>query len=154
MIILEQLLGDLTGSNAVVIDASTIVGKPMAAMLLEASCSVTVLHKYSQDIPSIAATTDILVVAAGQPQMVKRDWVKPGTVVLDGVISTIPLAWLKTINYWEVTSPYQFEAIVPSYMESNILPYIGSPSISAGFGMFRAVGVEDCSKASLSITIL
>ena len=86
--------------------------------------------------------------------MVKHDWVKPSAVVLDGVISTIPLASLKTINCWEVTSPFQFEAIVPSYMELNILPYTGSPSLSAGFGMFRAVGVDDCSKASLSITIL
>ena len=83
MIILEQLLGDLTGKNAVVIGASNIVGKPMAAMLLEACCSVTMLHKYSEDIPKTAATADILVVAAGVPEMVKAHWVKPGAVVLD-----------------------------------------------------------------------
>ena len=89
MIILERMLGDLTGKNAVVIGASNIVGKPMAAMLLEACCSVTMLHKYSTDIPTIAATADILVVAAGQPKMVKADWVKPGAIVLDVGITAV-----------------------------------------------------------------
>ena len=91
MIILERLLGDLTGMNAVIIGASNIVGKPMAAMLLEACCSVTLLHKYSQDIAAIAATADILVVATGQPQMVKRDWVKPGATVLDVGITAVEI---------------------------------------------------------------
>ncbi len=89
MIILDQLVDDLTGKNAVVIGASNIVGKPMAAMLLEACCSVTTLHKYSEDVPSISRTADILVVAAGQPQMVKADWVKPGAIVLDVGITPV-----------------------------------------------------------------
>jgi methylenetetrahydrofolate dehydrogenase (NADP+)/methenyltetrahydrofolate cyclohydrolase len=83
MIILEQMHDELAGKNAVVLGCSNIVGKPMAALLLKANCSVTMLHKYSQGIPETCAQADILVVAVGQSEMVNADWIKPGATVLD-----------------------------------------------------------------------
>lgn len=89
MIMLKQYLDDLSGKNALVIGCSNIVGKPMAALLLQANCSVTLLHKYSRDIPAICAQADIVVVAVGQSEMVKANWIKPGATVLDVGINAV-----------------------------------------------------------------
>lgn len=73
----------LAGRNAVVLGRSDIVGKPMAAMLLMADCTVTVAHSRTLDLPGLCRTADILVTAVGRPGMVRGDWVKPGSVVVD-----------------------------------------------------------------------
>ena len=81
--LLKAELGDLTGLNAVVIGRSNIVGKPMAMLLLGESCTVTIAHSRTKDLPALCRTADILVAAVGRPEMVRGDWVKPGAAVID-----------------------------------------------------------------------
>lgn len=82
-------LGDLTGLNAVVIGRSILVGKPVAQLLLNENCTVTMAHSRTKDLPGVCRTADILVAAVGVPQMVKADWIKPGALVLDVGINRI-----------------------------------------------------------------
>ncbi|MBW0008123.1 MAG: bifunctional methylenetetrahydrofolate dehydrogenase/methenyltetrahydrofolate cyclohydrolase FolD [Sphingomonas sp.] len=81
--LLQQELGDLSGKEAVVIGRSNIVGKPMALLLLRESCTVTVAHSRTQDVPAVVRRADIVVAAVGRPKMVKGDWLKPGATVID-----------------------------------------------------------------------
>ncbi len=74
---------DLKGKNAVVVGRSNIVGKPVSLLLLDRNATVTICHSKTQDLPGVCSNADILVVAAGQPEMVKGDWIKPGAVVID-----------------------------------------------------------------------
>lgn len=82
--------GNLSGQHAVVIGRSNIVGKPMAALLLGESCTVTIAHSRTQDLPALCKTADILVAAVGRPHMVKADWVKDGAMVIDVGINRLP----------------------------------------------------------------
>ena len=88
--LLEDRLGDLTGLNAVIVGRSNIVGKPMAQLLLDANCTVTVAHSRTDDLPGVCREADILVVAVGRPQMIKGDWIKPGGTVIDVGINRVP----------------------------------------------------------------
>ena len=90
MIMLRETLGDLTGQRAVVIGRSNLVGKPIAQLLLQANCTVTIAHSRTFDLPSVAREADILVAATGQPQMVKKSWVKPGAAVIDVGVNRVP----------------------------------------------------------------
>lgn len=81
--------GSLSGKNAIVIGRSNIVGKPMAQLLLSESCTVTVAHSRTQDLPALSAKMDIVVAAVGRPEMVRGDWIKPGAVVMDVGINRI-----------------------------------------------------------------
>ena len=81
--LLKDELGDLAGKDAVVIGRSNIVGKPMALLLLRESCTVTVAHSRTHDLPAVVRRADIVVAAVGRPQMVKGDWLKPGATVID-----------------------------------------------------------------------
>ena len=81
--LLESELGDLSGKSAVVIGRSNIVGKPMALLLLQQSCTVTIAHSRTRDLPDVVRQADIVVAAVGRPQMVKGDWLKPGATVID-----------------------------------------------------------------------
>ena len=83
LMLLKATLGDLTGMDAVVIGRSNIVGKPMAALLTAASCTVTVAHSRSRDLPAIVGRADIVVAAVGRATMVEGDWLKPGATVID-----------------------------------------------------------------------
>lgn len=89
MYLLEQTLGDLAGKHAVVIGRSNIVGKPMAALLLKAHCSVTVVHSRSADAKALCQLADIVVAAVGRPRMIDASWLKPGAVVVDVGINRI-----------------------------------------------------------------
>lgn len=89
MIMLQKEYSDLSGLHAVVIGRSNIVGKPIAALLLQANCTVTIAHSRSKDIESICRSADILVAAVGRPEMVKASWVKPGATVIDVGINAI-----------------------------------------------------------------
>jgi methylenetetrahydrofolate dehydrogenase (NADP+)/methenyltetrahydrofolate cyclohydrolase len=88
--LLEDRLGDLAGLNAVVLGRSNIVGKPMAALLTQASCTVTVAHSRTRDLAAVCRRADILVAAVGRPQMVQGDWIKPGAAVIDVGINRVP----------------------------------------------------------------
>jgi len=87
--LLKDRLGDLTGLNAVIVGRSNIVGKPMALLLLNEHCAVTVAHSRTRDLPGLCRTADILVAAVGRPEMVRGDWVKPGATVIDVGINRI-----------------------------------------------------------------
>jgi methylenetetrahydrofolate dehydrogenase (NADP+)/methenyltetrahydrofolate cyclohydrolase len=89
LLLLRQTLGGLAGANAAVLGRSNIVGKPMAALLLAESCTVTIAHSKSRDLPAIARQADILVAAVGKPEMVKGNWIKPGATVIDVGINRI-----------------------------------------------------------------
>jgi methylenetetrahydrofolate dehydrogenase (NADP+)/methenyltetrahydrofolate cyclohydrolase len=89
LLLLRQTLGVLAGANAAVLGRSNIVGKPMAALLLAESCTVTIAHSKSRDLPAIARQADILVAAVGRPEMVKGDWIKPGATVIDVGINRV-----------------------------------------------------------------
>lgn len=80
---------DLSGLNAVVVGRSNIVGKPMASLLLAESCTVTIAHSRTRDLPALCRTADILVAAVGRPEMIKSDWIKPGAIVIDVGINRI-----------------------------------------------------------------
>lgn len=89
VILAKQTLGDLTGKHAVVIGRSNLVGKPVAQLLLNENCTVTLAHSCTADLPAVCRTADILVAAVGIPEMVKVDWVKPGACVIDVGINRI-----------------------------------------------------------------
>jgi methylenetetrahydrofolate dehydrogenase (NADP+)/methenyltetrahydrofolate cyclohydrolase len=84
LILLRQTLGDeLSGRRALVIGRSNIVGKPLAALLLRADCTVTVAHSKTRDLPDECRRADILVAAMGRPQLIRGAWIKPGATVID-----------------------------------------------------------------------
>ena len=89
IMLLKEHLGDLSGLNAVVVGRSNIVGKPMAQLLLRESCTVTIAHSRSRDLPAICRGADILVVAVGRPRMIPGDWIKPGATVIDVGINRV-----------------------------------------------------------------
>ncbi len=90
LMLLKHELGDLSGLNAVVVGRSNIVGKPMAQLLLGESCTVTVAHSRTRDLPALCRTADILVAAVGRPEMVRGDWIRPGATVIDVGINRVP----------------------------------------------------------------
>ena len=90
LMLLKSQLGDLSGLNAVVVGRSNIVGKPMAQLLLGQSCTVTIAHSRTRDLPALCRTADILVAAVGRPEMVRGDWIKPGATVIDVGINRVP----------------------------------------------------------------
>ncbi|WP_374387838.1 bifunctional methylenetetrahydrofolate dehydrogenase/methenyltetrahydrofolate cyclohydrolase [Brevundimonas sp.] len=92
LMLLKDQLGDLSGLNAVIVGRSNIVGKPMAQLLLGESCTVTIAHSRTRDLPALCRTADILVAAVGRPEMIRGDWIKPGATVIDVGINRVPSA--------------------------------------------------------------
>lgn len=91
LVLLKRTLGDtLSGKSAVVVGRSNIVGKPMASLLLQESCTVTIAHSRTRDLPDVVRAADIVVAAVGRPEMVKGDWIKPGATVIDVGINRVP----------------------------------------------------------------
>jgi len=90
MILLKDTVGNLSGANAVVIGRSNIVGKPMAALLLAESCTVTIAHSKTKDIASVVKQADIVIAAVGVPEMVRGSWIKPGATIIDVGINRVP----------------------------------------------------------------
>jgi methylenetetrahydrofolate dehydrogenase (NADP+) / methenyltetrahydrofolate cyclohydrolase len=91
LMLLRTVHDDLSGAEAVVLGRSNLVGRPMAALLLAADCTVTVVHSKSRAAPAICRRADLLVAAVGRPQMVKADWVKPGATVIDVGVNPVVL---------------------------------------------------------------
>ncbi len=90
MMLLADAVGDLSGKRAVVIGRSNLVGRPIAQLLVDANCTVTIAHSKTADLPAVCREADILVAAVGRPQMVRGDWIKPGAAVIDVGINRIP----------------------------------------------------------------
>ncbi len=89
LMMLRDHLGSLSGLDAVVVGRSNIVGKPMAQLLLGDSCTVTIAHSRTKDLPEVVRRADIVVAAVGRPEMVPGDWIKPGATVIDVGINRI-----------------------------------------------------------------
>ena len=89
LLLLKDVLGDLTGLRALVLGRSNIVGKPMAQLLIAESCTVTVAHSKTRDLSEECRRADILIAAVGRPRMVKGDWIKPGAAVIDVGINRV-----------------------------------------------------------------
>ena len=89
LMLLKDTLGDLSGMDAVVVGRSNIVGKPMAQLLLQENCTVTLAHSRTRDLAAVVKRADIVVAAVGRAEMVRGDWLKPGAVVIDVGINRI-----------------------------------------------------------------
>jgi methylenetetrahydrofolate dehydrogenase (NADP+) / methenyltetrahydrofolate cyclohydrolase len=89
MMLLKDHLGDLSGMHAVVVGRSNIVGKPMAQLLLQANCTVTIAHSRTRNLPEVCRQGDIVVAAVGRPRFIQGDWIKPGATVIDVGINRI-----------------------------------------------------------------
>jgi methylenetetrahydrofolate dehydrogenase (NADP+)/methenyltetrahydrofolate cyclohydrolase len=89
MLLLKSVHADLSGAEAVVLGRSQIVGRPVAALLLAADCTVTVVHSKTRDAAAICRRADIVVAALGAPLMVKADWIKPGATMIDVGINRV-----------------------------------------------------------------
>ncbi len=90
LMMLKDRLGDLSGKEAVIVGRSNIVGKPMAQLLLDANCTITICHSRTANLPNTCRRADILVAAVGRPEMVRGDWIKPGAAVIDVGINRVP----------------------------------------------------------------
>ncbi len=86
---LQQTLGDVVGKHAVIIGRSNIVGRPLASLLLNHHCTVTIAHSKTVNLSQITASADIVVAACGVAGLVKKDWVKPGATVIDVGINRV-----------------------------------------------------------------
>ena len=91
LLLLRELNINLAGKNAVVIGRSNIVGKPMAQLLLKESCTVTTVHSKTINIESICKKADILIAAIGKPELINKDWVKEGAIIIDVGINKIKI---------------------------------------------------------------
>ncbi len=89
LMIEDELGDDFSGLNAVVVGRSNIVGKPMAALLLQRNATVTICHSRTKDLPGVVRNADIVIAAVGRPDMIKGDWIKPGAVVIDVGINRV-----------------------------------------------------------------
>ncbi len=89
MQLIQSVHDDVAGLHAVVVGRSNIVGKPMAQLLLQENCTVTIAHSRTRDLPAMCRSADILVAAVGRPAMIKGDWIKPEATVIDVGINRV-----------------------------------------------------------------
>ncbi len=89
LLLIKSLMADLSGREAVIIGRSNIVGKPMALLLLQENCTVTIAHSRTRNLPEVALRADILVAAVGRPELVRGDWIRPGAIVIDVGINRV-----------------------------------------------------------------
>ena len=90
LMLVHSVRPEIAGLEAVVVGRSNIVGKPVAQLLLAESCTVTVAHSRTRDLPAVCRRADILVAAVGRPEMIRGEWVKPGATVIDVGINRVP----------------------------------------------------------------
>lgn len=89
MLLIQSVRPKLDGLHAVIVGRSNIVGKPMAQLLLQRNCTVTIAHSHTRDLPDVVRGADIVVAAVGRPEMIRGDWIKPGAIVIDVGINRI-----------------------------------------------------------------
>jgi methylenetetrahydrofolate dehydrogenase (NADP+)/methenyltetrahydrofolate cyclohydrolase len=90
LMLLRETVGDLRGRRALVVGRSMLVGRPMASLLLDADCTVTIGHSRTVDLPALCREADVLVAAVGRPEMIRGDWIRPGAAVIDVGINRVP----------------------------------------------------------------
>ena len=113
MLLQKYVKQDLSGMHAVIIGKSNLVGKPLAQMLLQCDCTVTIVHKATKNISEITKQADILIAAAGSPHLVKADWVKPGAYVLDVGINYVD---------GEIVGDVDFDAVIDKVAAISPVP--------------------------------
>lgn len=117
LLLLKDKLGSLSGKRAVIVGRSNIVGKPMLQLLLKESCTVTIAHSRTVDLPAVCREADIIVAAVGQPRLIKADWVKEGATVIDVGINRITEdgknRLVGDVDYDQVASKAEFITPVP-----------------------------------------
>jgi len=123
LLLLKEHVEDLRGKNAVVVGRSNIVGKPMAQLLIEESCTVTVVHSKTKEVESLCSQADIVVVAAGRPEMVNGEWLKDGAVVIDVGINRVPFTKEDGSQGSKIVGDVDFESA--STKASKITPVPG-----------------------------
>jgi methylenetetrahydrofolate dehydrogenase (NADP+)/methenyltetrahydrofolate cyclohydrolase len=89
LLLIKSVRNNLGGLNAVIVGRSNIVGKPMAQLLLQEHCTVTIAHSRTTDLQGVTRAADILIAAVGRPEMIRGDWIKPGAIVIDVGINRI-----------------------------------------------------------------
>ncbi len=89
LILIREVTRDLAGKRAVVVGRSNIVGKPMAQLLLQNDCTVTIAHSRTRDLPQLCREAEILVAAIGRPKAIAGDWIRPGAIVIDVGINRV-----------------------------------------------------------------
>lgn len=111
LILIKEIVQDLKGLNALVIGRSIIVGKPMFHVLEMENATVTLAHSYTKDLPKLCQQADILVVAAGKAELVKGEWIRPGSIVIDVGINYVDnkiigdVEFNKAINHVKAITP-------------------------------------------------
>lgn len=111
--LLRKTLGSLSGREAVIIGRSNIVGRPLASLLINESCTVTVAHSKTRDVAALTRRADIVVAACGCSKMVKKDWIKPGAAVIDVGINRIDGQLCGDVDFDEVKETAGFITPVP-----------------------------------------
>lgn len=111
MYMLEKVGAKLSGAEAVVLGRSNIVGMPVALLLVKANATVTICHSRTRDLPEVTRRADVLVAAVGIPEMVKRDWVKPGAIVIDVGTNRVEDPSLE--KGYRLTGDVDFEDVMP-----------------------------------------
>lgn len=89
LMLIAEAMGDLSGQRALVVGRSNIVGKPVSMMLLQENATVTIAHSRSKDLPDLCREADILIAAVGRPRMIRGDWIKQGSIVIDVGINRV-----------------------------------------------------------------
>lgn len=90
LMLLRASVGELRGKRALVIGRSMLVGRPVASLLLDADCTVTIAHSRTRDLPDVCRESEILIAAVGRPEMVRGDWIRQGAAVIDVGINRVP----------------------------------------------------------------
>lgn len=111
--LLEHSVGDLSGKHAVIIGRSNIVGRPLASLLLNHHCTVTIAHSKTVNLPALTRQADIVVAACGCPKMVKGDWIREGAAVIDVGINRIDGKLCGDVDFDEVREKAAFITPVP-----------------------------------------
>ena len=89
IVLAKSVASDLTGLEAVVVGRSNLVGKPVAQLLLNENCTVTICHSRTRDLSDVIRRADLLIAAVGRPEMIRGDWIKKGAIVIDVGINRV-----------------------------------------------------------------
>ena len=111
--LLQKTLGEISGLHAVIIGRSNIVGRPLASLLLNHSCTVSIAHSKTRDLPGLCRQADILVSACGVAKMVKKDWIKPGATVIDVGINRVDGKLCGDVDFDEAKEVAEYITPVP-----------------------------------------